>query len=354
MSKTKIGVIGCGGMAKSHITRYEAILDRIEITGLADLEKDRAQAVADLLPGSPIVTTDYHDFMDSIDAALVVLPHDMHHPVTIELLDSGKHVLCEKPLANTEKECLEMLEAAMRNDRVLMVAYCMRFHPLAIKLKEYIDRKQFGECFQLSIWTEQLTQREPSNWMCKADQVGGGQLFSHGCHYIDLMLWLMGKPIRGTHFSTNLGTPWMEREGTSNVTIEFEGGKIGYHFGTWGARGTKLKYSFHAHCEKGMIEWDVIGGKLKFYGDAEAHVPGADADQREILLAEASNAKPTTEEMAHFIDCVENGRQPITDPITSIEGLQVIWKLYDAEGKRQLADLSNLGFGTLKYHAGSK
>ena len=76
------------------------------------------------------------------------------------------------------------------------------------------------------------------------------------------MLWMLGKPVRGSHYGTNRGTPWMEKEGTSNVTIEFENGILGYHFGTWGARGTRLKYSFHAHCEEGMIEAAISEGKL--------------------------------------------------------------------------------------------
>ncbi len=348
MSKLRIGVFGCGGMARSHASRFESILDRIEVTALADLDISRAQAVADLLPGKPLVTTDYRETLPYIDAALVVLPHDLHHSATIECLNAGKHVLCEKPLANSEQECLEMIEAARRNDRVLMTAYCVRFNPLICKLRDLIIDETFGRCFQLSIWTEQHTERPLDNWSCQARRLGGGQLFSHGCHYIDIMLWIMGKPLWGSHLGTNLGTPWMEREGTSNVSISFEGGKLGYHFGTWGARGTKLKYAIHAHCEKGMIEWDLQGGQLRYYGDAEAHVPGSDAKQRMVVLADnaAAPSKATTEEMAHFVDCVQNGTKPLTDAVSSLEGLQVIWKLYEAEDQHRLADLRGLGLGT--------
>ncbi|MCF6176211.1 MAG: Gfo/Idh/MocA family oxidoreductase [Victivallaceae bacterium] len=348
ISKIKIGIIGCGGMAKTHASRFETLMDRIEISALVDLDLEKAQAVADLLPNNPMVTSSYEEALDVCDAMLVVLPHHLHHQVTIDCLNAGKHVLCEKPLANTEQHCREMFEAAQQNKRVLMVAYCMRFHPLVNKLKEYIDNNTFGKCFQLSIWTEQHTEREPDNWMCRKDQVGGGQLFSHGCHYIDLMLWIMGKPVRGSHISSNLCTPWMEGEGTSNVSIEFEDGKLGYHFGTWGARGSKLKYAFHAHCEKGMLELDITAGTLKYYGDAEAHVPGSEAKQQEILLAEEPHAKPTAEEMRHFINCIKTGEKPLTDPVSSIEGLKVIWQLYEAEARHELAALRGLGLGTFK------
>jgi predicted dehydrogenase len=284
-----------------------------------------------------------------VDAVLLVLPHHLHHPVTLECLKAGKHVLVEKPMANSEKECLEMIEAAKRYQRVLMTAYCMRFHPLVVKMKELIDKKVYGDVFQFSIWTEQLTKYAPDHWASSAKTLGGGQLFSHGCHYIDLLLWFLGKPLWGTHFGTNFGTPWMEREGTSNVTIEFEGGVMGYHMGTWGARGSRLKYSFHAHCTEGMIEAAISEGKLIAHSKTVKHDPGNwNAEQAQEVLMDVKHAKPTEVEMAHFVECIRTGKAPLTDPVGSLEGLQVIWKLYEAEEKRQLADLRDLGLGSLK------
>lgn len=342
--KLRIGIVGCGGMAKAHAGRFEKILDQVQVTTTVDVDRERAQAVADHLGGDVKVLTDYREALDHVDAMLLVLPHHLHHEATIECLNAGKHVLLEKPMANTEAQCLEMIAAAERNDRVLMIAYCMRFHPLVTRFQELLEKKTYGEVFQVSIWTEQLTRRDPGNWMCRADQVGGGQLFSHGCHYIDIMLSILGRPTWGSHIGTNLGTPWMEREGTSNVSIAFENGALGYHFGTWGARGTRLRYSFHAHCEAGMLEADISDGKLIFHGGADKHVPGqAKASQKETLLFEAKHAKPTEEEMSHFVDCVRNGTKPLTDPASSLEGLRVIWKLYEAEDNHQLADLRDVG-----------
>jgi len=346
MDKIRIAIVGCGGMARSHASRFDMILDEVEVRAVVDIVEERAQAVAELLPGAPIVATDYRAVLDEVDAALLVLPHHLHHSATLECLAAGKHVLVEKPMANSEQECLEMIQAAREADRVLMVAYCMRFHPLVMKMKELLDARTYGEVFQLSIWTEQLTQYPPDHWASSAATLGGGQLFSHGCHYIDLMLWMLGKPISGIHFGTNTGTPWMEREGTSNVTIEFEGGVLGYHMGTWGARGSRLKYSFHAHCSGGMIEAAISEGKLIVHHRSEAHEPGKPPVQAVDTLLEAPGAKPTEVEMAHFIECIRTGRKPLTDAVGSLEGLQVIWKLYEAEERGQLADLRGMGLGT--------
>ena len=346
MAKIRIGIVGCGGMARSHASRFGEVLDRIQVTAVVDIQKERAQVVADLLGNDPVVETDYRRVMRHVDAVLIVLPHHLHHRATIDCLNAGKHVLVEKPMANSEQECIEMIDTAEKQNRVLMVAYCMRFHPLVVKMKELIDGKVYGDIFQLSIWTEQLTRREEGHWSRSASQLGGGQFFSHGCHYVDLMLWMLGKPVRGSHYGTNRGTPWMEKEGTSNVTIEFENGILGYHFGTWGARGTRLKYSFHAHCEEGMIEAAISEGKLIAHSRATEHVTGKPTvRQKEEILLEVQNTKPTEVEMAHFIDCIETGAKPLTHAIGSLKGLQVIWKLYDAEEKNEIADLRHLGLG---------
>ena len=343
MKKWKVILIGCGNMAKMHAARFEEVKDRIEIIAAVDIVRKRAQDFSDLMPNHPRVFTDYREALPLGDAALVVLPHHLHMQCGVDCLNAGLHVLMEKPLANTEEECFALMEAAKKNQRILMTAYCMRFHPLIREMRRLIQEEVYGKCFQLSIWTEQLTMvRDP--WAAKREFLGGGQLFSHGCHYIDLMLWMMGKPVMGTHFGTKLGTPWMDREGTSNVCLQFENGALGYHFGTWGARGTRMGYSFQAHCEQGLIDLSLYEGKLVFRCKDPEHIPGKAISSQETVLMTGENAKPTALEMAHFIDCIESGRRPETNPEDSLTGLRVIWKLYEAEDQGKIADLRGLGF----------
>jgi predicted dehydrogenase len=274
--------------------------------------------------------------LGAVDAVLIALPHHLHHEAGLSALEAGKHVLMEKPLANTESECLDLIAAAEAAGRVLMIGYCMRFDPMVLAFKRHLDERTCGDCFQLSIWTEQHTDLTRGEWIGQADKVGGGQLFSHGCHYIDLLMWMLGDPIRGTHTGTNTGTPWMEMEGTSNVAMTFPGDRLGCHFGTWGARGSRLKYSFQAHCTEGLLDCRYSEGKLLAIRGSE-----------EELLLENPPGKSTAAEMAHFIDCVETGAEPLTNAPDSLAGLRVIWRLYEAERAGVVADLSGLA---LKRH----
>lgn len=275
--------------------------------------------------------------LKDVDAVLLALPHHLHYGIGMACLRAGKHVLMEKPLANCEQECLEMIRLAEEQKRVLMVAYCMRYNPLIRRLKELLSGQVYGEVFHVSIWTEQFTRADKGHWLCDAKLLGGGQFFSHGCHYVDLLLWMLGEPVSGSHMGTNLGTPWREREGTSDAVIKFTSGAIGYHGGTWGARGTRLKWSIHAHCTAAMLELDLIGQRLLL------HRGGKEEELTAAGSMDASNPKVFERQMEHFLDCIETGTNPETHGMSALQSLRVIWRMYEAEEKGLIADLRGLG-----------
>ena len=343
MSKICMGIIGCGGMARSHQNAYSELTDLMEITATCDIIYDRAKAAAEQV-GAAQVVTDYREMVDNVDAVLISLPHDLHFECGMFFLENGKHVLMEKPMCNTEEECIKLIETSEKVNKVLMTAYPVRFWPIVRKMKELVDNKTYGEAFQMSIWTEQLTRYHEGHWALSAKRLGGGQFFSHGCHYIDLLLWLMGKPVKGVHIGSNFGTPWMEKEGTSNAVIEFENGTLGYHFGTWGARGTKLGYSFHIHCTEGMLEYNRADGKLYLHREMKEEKANMDTSSKtEVLMVEDDGSKKTQYETRHFLECILNNTKPMTDGPSSLQGLRVIWRMYEAEEQNTIADLRGLG-----------
>ncbi|NQT51629.1 Gfo/Idh/MocA family oxidoreductase [bacterium] len=348
----RLAIVGCGGMSRSFTQRFESLKDRVHVTATVDVDRERAERAAACFDTARPASC-YEDVLGDVDAGLLVLPHHLHHPIGLAFLNAGKHVLLEKPMANTEQQCLDLIAAADKAQRTLMIGYVMRYNPLVVRLKELLDQKAYGDVFQVSIWTEQYTHYPPGHWALSADLLGGGQLFSHGCHYIDLLLWFLGAPVEGTHLGTNFGTPWMENEGTSNVAMKFESGALGYHFGTWGARGSRLRYAFHAHCTEGMLEIDLregtlsvlraphgvrdIDGKVSAYRETEEEHP-----PQEVLMT-AGAQKHTLSELEHFVECIETGRAPLTDARTSLQSLRVIWRMYEAEQKHVVADLRGLG-----------
>ncbi|MBE5869127.1 MAG: Gfo/Idh/MocA family oxidoreductase [Lachnospiraceae bacterium] len=345
MKKIRLGLIGCGGMMKNHISGVNYLKDKVELTAVCDIIRERAEDVASVLD-NPYITTDYKDMVEYVDAVLVALPHDLHYECGVFFARHKKHVLMEKPLCNSEEECQTLINVCEEEGVVLMCAYPVRFWPGINKLKAMVDSGEYGKVIMMSIWTEQLTICAEGGWGNSA-RLGGGQFFSHGCHYVDIMLWFLGNPVKGMHFGTRVGTPWLMKEGTSAATIQFESGAIGYHAATWGARGTKMGYDFQIHTEKAMLEYDHYAGEVRVYNDEVEHKPG-EADEGHgkyevVWRREREMSKETEYEISHFVDCINDGTKPLTDGYSTLQGLRVIWAMYDAEKHNVVADLRGLG-----------
>lgn len=345
----RFGLVGCGVMGRVHLNGMSAVSDRAALCAFADSDGERAEKFAQETPGS-VWSTDYREIIDKVDALILAVPHDLHYEMTSACLKAGKHVLLEKPLALTEEECCSLIEMDSSPNPVLMVGYVLRHSPIWQRMGSYIKERTFGEVFQVSIWTEQLTDLSRGDWLGKADRIGGGQLFSHGCHYIDLMLDWLGEPVTGCHIGTNLGTPWMEREGTSNVSIKFKSGAIGYHMGTWGARGSSHGYAVHAHCTEGMLELSSRKGTISFHRDPSGGDLGAlEGEEAKISPSETvlytvgkGEGKHVAEQLDAFLQCIEQGKKPEISATLAIRSLRTIWALYDAEDQGTLADLRGI------------
>lgn len=351
MEKLRIGLIGCGKMMARHVRAVKYVKGAVMVS-LCDTIRENAEAVSEVLENEPTIYTDWRDMVDEVDAVMIALPHDLHFECGMFFAERGKHILMEKPLCNTEEECIKLIETCKEHNVKLMCAYPVRYWKGIQKLKELCDSGEYGSIIQMSVWTEQLTginssfeDRDNRGWMLTS-RLGGGQLFSHGCHYIDLLLWFLGEPLYGTHVGTNVGTPWMLREGTSAVTIKFKNGAIGYHGATWGARGTRLAYDFQIHTEKGLLDYDHRAGEIRFYNGIAVHEPGEEySPQRSAVIWKSDDelGKQTQHEINHFTDCVLNDKTPLTDGESALQGLRVIWALYNAEKNMTVADLRGLG-----------
>jgi predicted dehydrogenase len=349
----RMGIVGCGGMGRSHLGVKDALGSRMRFTGFADPDLSRAEGFAADCPGAVAVRR-ADELYEQVDGVIVAVPHDLHHEVGLACLEAGRHVLLEKPLALTEAQCRDLIAADTSPDPVLMLGYVMRHHPLWSRMGQYIREATFGEVFHVSIWTEQLTEAAQRPWISRADRIGGGQLFSHGCHYIDLLLHWLGRPVRGTHVGTNRGTPWMEKEGTSNVSIEFEKGTTAYHFGTWGARGSRLRYAVHAHCTGGMLELDHAAGTIRLIRERSGgDLPAMDAlaaqgeaidtpNEAIVYRVPSATGKALVQQVRAFLDCIEKRKRPEISAAASLPSLQTIWRLYEAEEAGRVADLTSI------------
>ena len=340
MKKIRLGLVGCGNMMGNHMKSVK-LVENAQVTAICDVVLENARKVAEVLD-NPYVTKDYRTMVDYVDAVIIALPHDLHYECGVFFARHKKHLLMEKPLCNTERECLNLIELCEEMGVVFMCAYPVPYLPGVVKLKELVDSGDYGKVIQMSIWTEQLVHKPEGHWINTA-RLGGGQFFSHGCHYVDVLLRFLGNPIKGYHLGTRVGTPWMVGEGTSVAAIKFENGAIGYHGATWGARGTHFGSAYQIHTERGMLE--LTKGEIRLYNAIIEHVPGVEENTGYCVIWKENGpgGKYTNLETEHFVDCILTGKRPMTDARAALQSLRVIWKMYNAENNDMVADLRGLG-----------
>jgi predicted dehydrogenase len=194
--KLKIGIIGSGGIAQScHMPGYASMPDLCEIVALCDVNPETAQKAAEKFSVSR-TTADYRELLadPEIDAVSVTTPNAYHLQPTVEALQAGKHVLCEKPLALNAEEARQMCRAAKDSGKILQVALQQRFTGSMRFMKEYIDAGHMGHIYYAR--AQALRRRGVPAWgvFIDKEKQGGGPLIDIGVHILDMTLFLMGYP----------------------------------------------------------------------------------------------------------------------------------------------------------------
>jgi predicted dehydrogenase len=199
----RIAVIGGGAVAeKIHLpalTRTPGVI----IAGLAELDGDRRRRLADEF-SIPLVVSDYHELLGSIDAAIVALPHHLHSSVAVELLTNHIHVLVEKPMALSTRECDAMIVAAESASAVLAVGLVRRFALSHRFTKHALASGLLGNINHFS-----LTEGRVYDWDVASafafERESGGVLADVGAHALDLILWWFGDCAEVAYFDDARG-----------------------------------------------------------------------------------------------------------------------------------------------------
>ncbi len=269
--KTRIAIIGLGGIAqKRHIPAFVKHPD-VEIVALCDTRADVLDTISNEL-GVERKFTDYNELlrMDDIDAVDICTPNFLHADPTVAALESGKHVIVEKPIARNAVEGTAMVEAAKRSGKQLMVAFCMRWRSDARAIKAHIDAGDFGDIYYARAHALRRRGIPTHGVFTNKELQGGGPLVDMGIHALDLTLWLMGhpKPVSASGVSyTKIGN----RSGVvgalgswdpAKYTVEdFASGLIRFENGA----SLSLESSFAANIEKDNFDITLLGT----YGGSE-------------------------------------------------------------------------------------
>lgn len=229
MSKVRIGMIGCGGMARAHLRQIEEIPEA-EVTGLADPDPAQIEQCRKQFPALENTRSfsDYREMLDGVemDAVQVDTPHTQHVEQTLASFAKGLHVLCEKPLVTSTEDAHRVIAARDKAGKVGLLSYQRHYSPEFRHLKSEIASERFGPVTYVHALLGQAWKRGTKGaWRQNPALSGGGQLNDSGSHIVDALLWATGLEVRQVSaFCDNRDTPV---DIDSTVSIRFSGGAIG-------------------------------------------------------------------------------------------------------------------------------
>ena len=188
MERVRIALIGCGGIARGHVEAYARMGDLCRLVACVDPDEAKAKAYA--AQAGCRWAADYREVLDEVDAVDICTPPHLHAPLAIAAAGKGKHVLTEKVMATTLEDADEMIRVADASGVRLMVAYVTRFDPAWITLHDAVQGGAAGRPYLVA----GRTAHHPSlaSWRASWETFPMGALLSHGCHYVDQMIWNFG------------------------------------------------------------------------------------------------------------------------------------------------------------------
>lgn len=251
-------IVGCGRIAQRHA---EHISKRGQLVAVCDIVQEKAEQLAAAYGAKAY--TNYADMLANekgIDVIAVCSPNGLHALHSINALKAGFHVLCEKPMGLTVKECGEMIQTAERANKRLFAIKQNRYNPPVAAVKDLIDAGKLGNVLsvQLSCFWNRNTDYYANSWKGTKD-LDGGTLFTQFSHFIDLLYWLIGDVEDVAAYMGNYAHQGIiEFEDTGVVILKFTNGAIGTVNYTVNSFDKNMEGSLTIFGDKGTIK---IGGQ---------------------------------------------------------------------------------------------
>jgi predicted dehydrogenase len=337
MSKIRVGVIGTGIIIRDYHMLTLKDNPRAEVVAVGNLHGDSARTLAERY-GIPKVYTELECMAadPDIDAVVIGLPNYLHAPATIQMLQAGKHVMCEKPMALNVVECKQMIAAARQADRRLMIAHMWRFDHEIRWLRDVVQSGALGNIFKVkshAIWLYEGPP--PSSWFVQRRYAGGGSFADMGVHSIDTLLYLLGgaRPVKVFATKGTFMRP-IELDDTANAILEFEGGVTAFIESGW--------YHLYADGLEGYSQvFGTKGYARALPSELHTHVAGVWSVTRPQMppRKQQCDLPMYQRQTEHFLDCIETGQEPLTSGAEGLWAIRVLEAAYRSAETGKAVDI---------------
>ena len=342
MKKWKIAVIGVGGISEMHIASYLRNPD-VELYAFCDINEKRLHEMGEKY-GISRLYTDKDEMLRAlpeIDAVSVCTWNSAHAPCAIAALNAGKHVLCEKPMATCAAEAQEMLDAAKKAGKLLMVGFVRRYERGSTLLRQLVSQDFFGELYYAKA-TYLRRNGNPGGWFGDKSRSAGGPLIDLGVHVIDLTRYLMGNPrpvsVYGATFQKlfnrpNIITPKAynstsagpndicDGEDLASAMIRFDNGAV---------LQVEASFSLNLKEDTGSVQLFGTKGGARLSPELELYseMNGVMTNVTPVCPPESFDME-FQEEINHFVHCFSTGepcRSPAEDGVQIMRILDAVYE----------------------------
>jgi len=331
----KYALIGCGRIAKKHAELLcSGKINNAALTAVCDIVEEKAMFYSKKY-NIPYFLN-YHKMMkemgDNIDMVSILTPSGLHAEHCLEIIQYGKHIVVEKPMALTLDDADEMIRACDEKNCRLFVVKQNRFNKPVVKLKEAINTGRFGKLVLGTVrvrWCRTQEYYDMDSWR-GTWAYDGGVLANQASHHIDLLEWMMGD-IESVFAKSITALVDIEAEDTAIVSMKFRNGALGIIEATTATRPSDLEGSLSILGEKGSVE---IGGfavnEMKVWNFVDKK------PEDEEVKMEYSVNPPNVYGFGHkayyehVVDCINNNKQQLVDGLVGRKSLELILAIYES------------------------
>ncbi|NQT90661.1 MAG: Gfo/Idh/MocA family oxidoreductase [Candidatus Omnitrophica bacterium] len=294
MAKLKVGVVGVGALGSIHARIYSE-LESVELVGICDIDKGRLRDTQDKLGVEG--HTDYRKLIGHVDAVSVVVPTNLHFPISKDLLKAGVHLLIEKPITETVEQADELLEIAGANKLALAVGHIERFNAAIEAIQRLKGDIKFIECHRLGPFAPRIKDV--------------GVVLDLMIHDIDIILGLVRSPVKSIEA---VGVKILSKnEDIANARISFENGAVCNITASRVTAYTMRKIRMFQ--PNAYISLDYVKQDAVIYKKQLGRIVSEQIDIKK--------EKPLQKEIASFVECVRSGKKPLVSGEDGRQALSV-------------------------------
>lgn len=319
-------IVGLGSLSINQILPAFAKCEKSRVVALVSGHPDKAQKLALRYGVSPKAIYDYKTYDQlkdnpEVDVIYVVLPNSMHAEYTIRGHQAGKHVLTEKPMANTPADCEAMIAAARKAGKKLMVAYRCRYEPFNQEMIRMAREQELGPV-KVVVADHGFNIGDPKQWRLNRALAGGGSLMDIGIYSLQAARYVTGEEpseCNAMMYSTPGDERFKEVEETINFQLRFPSGALANCTSSYGFAGQNR---YRVIGTKGWAELEPATS----YTGLRLYVRRGNAIEERSLPQRDHFAQ----EMDHLSDCVMEGKEPLTPGEEGLRDLRIMMALYEA------------------------